>query len=79
MMGEDSLYLRWNGGGGYGDPLEREPEALLTDCRERIVSVEVARDVYGAVFAGDLDSVDEAATNARRAELRGQRTAGTAQ
>ncbi len=78
MMGEDSLYLRWNGGGGFGDPLEREPEALLTDCRERVVSPEVARDVYGVVFTGDLDSVDEAATATRRAELRGARTAAEA-
>ena len=80
LMGEDSLYLRWNGGGGFGDPLERDPEALLTDCRERIVSPEVANDVYGVVFAKNLKSVDEAATATRRAELRGARTTlGTAE
>ncbi len=79
MMGEDSLYVRWNGGGGYGDPLARDPDALLRDCRERIVSVDVARDVYGVVFRGELEAVDAAATEARRAELRGQRTAEAAE
>ena len=79
MMGEDSPYVRWNGGGGYGDPLARDPDALLRDCRERIVSVDVARDVYGVVFRGELEAVDAAATEARRAELRGQRTAEAAE
>ena len=80
MMGEDSLYLRWNGGGGFGDPLERDPDALLSDCRERIVSPEVANDVYGVVFVKNLKSVDEAATATRRAELRRARTTlGTAE
>ena len=33
LMGKDALYVRWNGGGGYGDPLERDAEAVLSDCR----------------------------------------------
>jgi N-methylhydantoinase A len=38
------------GGGGYGDPLQREPERVLEDVLEKWVSVEAARDVYGVIF-----------------------------
>ncbi|RSM72023.1 hydantoinase [Amycolatopsis sp. WAC 01375] len=35
------------GGGGYGDPFEREPEAVLADVVDGYVSVEAARELYG--------------------------------
>ena len=59
------------GGGGYGDPLLREPERVLVDVREGYVSIARARDVYGVVLTGDPAkfetlAVDEAATAARR-------------
>jgi N-methylhydantoinase B len=38
------------GGGGYGDPLEREPDAVLADVLERWVTPGAARDVYGVVL-----------------------------
>jgi N-methylhydantoinase B len=61
-------------GGGYGDPLEREPERVLRDVVEQYETLERASDVYGVVLVegtgdGGL-AVDEAATAARRAELR---------
>ena len=61
------------GGGGYGSPLERDPERVRKDVMERWETLERARDVYGVVFAGAIDdeslSVDSSATAARRAEL----------
>ncbi len=78
VMGEDALYVRWNGGGGYGDPLEREPAAVLADRDEGVVSVETARDVYGVVFDGDRSAVDAAATEARRRALMAARVGGEA-
>lgn len=68
------------GGGGYGDPLQREPQAVLTDVLERWVTRESARDVYGVVLAepdipGAEPTIDDVATDARRAELREQRGA----
>ena len=39
------------GGGGYGDPLERDPEAVRTDVREGFVSAERAREGYRTVDA----------------------------
>jgi N-methylhydantoinase B len=75
LMGTDSLYVRWDGGGGYGDPLERDPEAVLADCRQGVVSREVARSVYGVIVDERLEAVDVAATEQRRRSLRAARTA----
>jgi N-methylhydantoinase B len=65
------------GGGGWGDPLEREPALVLSDVVEGRVSAERARDDYGVVLAGDADgfAADEGATAERRAALRAKRTA----
>lgn len=71
------------GGGGYGDPLQRDPQAVLSDVLERWVTREAADAVYGVVLTPDRDRavglvLDAAATEARRAELREARTAGGA-
>jgi len=64
-------------GGGYGDPLEREPDRVLDDVLERYISGDHAHDVYGVVFTGQVDDetliVNPAATAARRSELRAAR------
>jgi N-methylhydantoinase B len=55
------------GGGGYGHPLERDPEAVIRDVRAGLVSPERAADCYGVVVEhGELDA---AATAERRALL----------
>jgi N-methylhydantoinase B/oxoprolinase/acetone carboxylase alpha subunit len=59
---------------GYGDPLERDPEAVREDVFDDFTTIELARDAYGVVFADErLLELDVAATEARRAELRAQR------
>ena len=73
LMGEDILYVRWNGAGGYGDPLARDPQAVLADCHEGGVSMETAHDVYGVVFDDGGSAVDVAATDARRRAIMAQR------
>ncbi len=73
LMGEDSLYVRWNGGGGFGDPLDREPEEVLADVIAGTVSVDTAHKVYGVVLNGEEDTVDGPATAARRKALRAAR------
>lgn len=64
LMSQDVLYVATNGGGGYLDPLTRDPEAVLNDVRDRVVSHEAAKSIYGTIL--DEGSVDLAAT----AELR---------
>ncbi len=59
------------GGGGYGDPLKREPEKVLADVSEAYLTALEAMHRYGVVISGN--SVDGAATAAKRAELSGAR------
>lgn len=68
------LVLALAGGGGYGDPLHREPARVETDVRNGFVSVQAAADRYGVVIGAD-GLHDGAATERRRAELRAQRDA----
>jgi len=56
------------GGGGYGDPLDRDPDAVRRDVVNGKVSVDHAREAYGVVV-DESGTVDEAATAERRAEL----------
>ena len=65
--GDEMLFVTPSGG-GYGDPLEREPELVSVDVADELVSVEDAREHYGVVVAAD-GTVDTAATD----KLRGER------
>ena len=62
------------GGGGYGDPLDREPELVVVDVQRGLVSEKAARDIYGILLnsGGRLTS---AATERRRQEIRAERQA----
>ena len=65
-----------NCGGGYGNPLEREPERVRQDVLEGWETSERARQVYGVVLGGSIVDetlhIDEGATIELRAELGGQ-------
>ncbi len=56
------------GAGGWGDPLEREPAAVLRDVRNELLSAEKALADYGVVLRDN--EVDAAATSKRRDEMR---------
>jgi N-methylhydantoinase B len=47
MSRGDTLIIRTPGGGGYGDPKDRDPEKVREDVLNGLVSPEVARDIYG--------------------------------
>ncbi len=57
------------GGGGYGDPLDRDPTLVRQDVLNEKVSLEKARDVYGVVLDADTLSIDHQATARRRQEI----------
>jgi N-methylhydantoinase B len=63
--GDVLRFVTW-GGGGWGNPLERDPELVLQDVRRGLVTAEGAR-AYGVVLAGD--AVDTAGTSRLRGEL----------
>ena len=69
----DHLRTVTPGGGGWGDPLEREPERVARDVREGFVSTARAAEVYGVVVGAD-GAVNNSATTTRRDAIRRART-----
>ncbi|HEV7771911.1 MAG TPA: hydantoinase B/oxoprolinase family protein [Conexibacter sp.] len=67
----DVQYVRFMGGGGYGDPIDREPEAVASDVRRGLVTAAAAERVYGVVVADGVPDLD--ATAARRLAIRAGR------
>jgi N-methylhydantoinase B len=63
----DTITVLSAGGGGWGNPLDRDPAAVLDDIRNDMLSSEKAREWYGVVVNGD--EVDAAATNELRAKM----------
>ena len=57
------------GGGGYGDPLERDPAAVVADIADEKISVNFARARFGVVLAASGQMADVAATARLRAEM----------
>jgi N-methylhydantoinase B len=66
----DVLYFRAPGGGGYGDPLDRDMEYLQHDIDIGLVSVESARRHYGAVIDDVSGVLDTQATETNRKRLK---------
>ena len=71
----DTLYHVSSGGGGYGDPLERDPNAVLEDVIDGLVSLEQASEEYGVVIhTRDAESllydVDSKETGSKRGQIR---------
>jgi N-methylhydantoinase B len=66
------------GGGGYGDPLEREPDLVVADVAEGLVSPGAARLVYGVVMeaAPGYPRLDHGATATTRNAIRAHRLGG---
>jgi N-methylhydantoinase B/oxoprolinase/acetone carboxylase alpha subunit len=69
----DVLAASTQGGGGYGDVLERDAAAVVTDVRRKVLSAELARDVFGVVFDPETLLVDATATAAARDAIRATR------
>jgi N-methylhydantoinase B len=70
----DQLVYRFGGGGGWGTPLDRDPDAVLDDVWDEYVSVEGAFKDYGVVITGSSEemtlAVDFDATKLERESRR---------
>ena len=80
MVGAADVW-EWTGanGAGYGDPLTRDPAAVLRDVRAGGLDAATVRRVYGVVLTSAGDAVDESATEAvRTAALADRLEAATA-
>ena len=67
MTRGDIFAVTWQGGGGWGDPIERDPEEVARDMAAGWVSAAAAKEIYG-VIARD-GRIDAAATQAQRRAL----------
>jgi N-methylhydantoinase B len=68
--GDQLHFITW-GGGGWGDPLERDPQLVVKEITQGLVTVEGAR-AYGVVITGE-GALDIVATQALRDSLRTKR------
>ena len=68
----DVVRIDMNAGGGYGNPLDRDPELVLGDVLDRYVSLEGARDDYSVVIDPQSLCVDYEATKNLRKQKRSQ-------
>ncbi len=66
LMAEDVVSVRTPGSGGYGSPLERDPQSVLRDVVEGKVSLDAALDVYGVVLTADRSGIDKERTRQKR-------------
>jgi N-methylhydantoinase B len=58
------------GGGGFGNPLDRDPELVLVDVMEEKITPEHAHEEYGVIVDSDAGKIDIEATEKRRGELK---------
>jgi N-methylhydantoinase B len=72
----DVLRLLSGGGGGLGDPLQRDPAKVAEDLRDAYITAGNAEAAYGVVLGAD-GTVDAEATASRRTDIRTQRIGGT--
>lgn len=69
----DLLRIQTPGGGGWGDPLDRDPEKVLQDVRLDRVSLDSARHDYGVVIDHDAMKILAGETDQEREKLRDSR------
>jgi N-methylhydantoinase B/oxoprolinase/acetone carboxylase alpha subunit len=66
----ESVEIVLSGGGGWGFPYEREPQAVVSDVISGYVSVEVAKDIYGVVLDDKKMTVDLESTGKLREKMK---------
>ncbi len=68
----DVFEWTWQGGGGYGDPIDADPDQVAADVLNEAVSPDAAKTIYGVVL-GPEGAVDQDATEECRQAIRSQR------
>jgi acetone carboxylase, alpha subunit len=72
-MNGDTVYVPVGGGAGYGDALERDPEAVLKDLRDNLTTSWAAEHIYKVSYDPETLCLDAAGTDALRAAAREER------
>jgi N-methylhydantoinase B len=76
QLPDDVYSVVWTAAGGFGDPMERAPEAVFEDWQNGAVTLKAAREIYGVVIDGKAGALDGEATAASRARTRRARIEG---
>jgi N-methylhydantoinase B len=66
----ERVEYQWSGGGGWGDPLDREPDKVRDDVLDEYISVEAAKRDYGVIFKGKVDDYSLEVDLAKTKDLR---------
>ena len=69
----DTVSFQTPGGGGYGPPTERDPEAVLKDVIGGKINHQRAKDLYGVVISPNTNEIDHSATTQSRQKLTSSR------
>ncbi len=72
----DVYAVVWSAAGGFGDPFERDPQAVFDDWQNEAVTLAAAEAIYGVVIDRAKGALDLAATKALREGRRAARVAG---
>ena len=67
----EMVSVRSGGGGGWGDPLQRDPALVARDAKNELITVEDARSDYGVILDKKTLAVDSPATKQERLARRG--------
>ncbi|MBI4334727.1 MAG: hydantoinase B/oxoprolinase family protein [Chloroflexi bacterium] len=73
MTDRDVLFVRWAAGGGYGDPLDRDPGLVWNDIQTGAVSGPAAKRTYGVFANKRLGGIDAARTEKMRKGIKAMR------
>jgi len=71
MLDSDVMVQSVSSGGGYGDPIRRDPELVLKDVANKIISAEVAARIYGVIIKDG--AIDAPASEERKKAIRAER------
>ena len=72
ISGGDLVVADLGGGGGWGDPLKRDPEMVLADVLDEYVSIASAEKDYGVVIDHRQMVLDRAATEKLRSKIKAE-------
>ena len=74
LLNQDDVFeYTWQGGGGYGDPLDRDPEQVVRDVKNGLVSQGAAKKLYGVTLNKKTGKINPSATNKLRDTIRKRR------
>jgi N-methylhydantoinase B len=73
----DVQHIGYMGGGGYGDPIARDPAGVVNDLLSGAISGQAANEIYGVILAEDRQTVDGDLTARRRIRIREERVGGS--